>query len=260
MAKKKSAKKNKSFQFTLFANHKIVLLGIVLVTLSAVIFFFTLPNPAKLKTENPTLTSFMKYRIDEARKKGENLKLQIQWTAYGRIPLLLKQCIRIAEDDRFFNHQGIDYQELEKTIKDNLRKGKTVRGGSTITQQLAKNLYLSPKKSLWRKFREFFIAKRMEKALSKDRIFEIYLNCIEFGKGIFGLGAASRYFFKKPPWQLDLQEILRLTAVIPKPLRVSPLSNSRYMFYRAKYLLKRLRSYGYISSDQYIHTLSLFKH
>jgi monofunctional biosynthetic peptidoglycan transglycosylase len=116
---------------------------------------------------------------------------------------------------------------------------------------LAKNLFLSTGKSYYRKLKEFFIAKKLEEFLSKDRIFTLYLNVIEFGKGIFGVEAAARFYFGKPVGQLTLVEILRLVAVIPKPLRVTPLSDSRYLKWRANLLLGRLKQYGYITAAEY---------
>jgi membrane peptidoglycan carboxypeptidase len=164
---------------------------------------------------------------------------------------LLKDTVRVSEDIDFYHHKGIDYYELKEAIKRNLKEGKKVRGGSTITQQLAKNLFLSTEKSYYRKLKEFFIAKKLEENLSKNRIFHIYLNIIEFGPGIFGVEAASEYYFGKPVMDLNLEEILRLVAVLPKPLRVTPLSNSRYLKWRANLLLERLIKYEYITDEQY---------
>ncbi len=182
---------------------------------------------------------------------GKELKIYHKWVNFADIPELLKQTVRISEDAGFYFHKGIDFNELREAIKENLIGGKRLRGGSTITQQLAKNLDLSMEKPYYRKIKEFFIAQKLERTLSKDRIFCLYLNVIEFGEGIFGVGAASEYYFGKPVHQLNLPEIVRLTAVIPRPLKVNPLSNSHYIKWRATMLLEKLYQYNHISQSNY---------
>ncbi len=221
-------------------------------------FFLSLPDVSDLKTKNPETTSMIELRKKQAKKEGKKLKIHQKWVSFANIPDMLKNTVRISEDAGFYFHKGIDYYELKEAIKKNLQEGKKVRGGSTITQQLAKNLYLSTKKSYFRKIREFFIAKKLEKELSKNRIFHLYLNVIEFGRGIFGVAAAGEYFFKKPVRRLNLVEITRLAAVIPKPLRVTPLSNSRYLKWRANLLLDRLYKYKYITDEEYYSTREEF--
>jgi len=165
------------------------------VALFSIYFTVTLPDVRPLLRGVPSTSSMMKQRISESRKAGKKFIIRRKWTPLERIPDLLKKTVLVSEDIDFYNHKGIDYFELKESIKKNLLTGKKSRGGSTITQQLAKNLYLSTEKSYYRKLREFFIAKRLEKNLSKDRILELYLNIIEFGNGIFGVGAAAEYFF-----------------------------------------------------------------
>jgi monofunctional biosynthetic peptidoglycan transglycosylase len=238
----------------------IVLLGIVLIfCLFAGFFFLTLPDVEFLKARDPETTALIEQRKAEAKKKGRKLKIRQKWVSFDDIPQLLKDIVRVSEDFDFYHHSGIDYYELKEAIKRNLKEGKKVRGGSTITQQLAKNLFLSTKKSYYRKLKEFFIAKKLEENLSKDRIFHIYLNIIELGRGIFGVEAASEYYFSKPVGELELVEIIRLAAVLPKPLRVTPLSNSRYLKWRANLLLERLIKYEYITDEQYKHAQILFR-
>jgi monofunctional biosynthetic peptidoglycan transglycosylase len=238
----------------------IVLLGIAAAfCLFAGFFFLTLPGVEFLKTRDPETTAVIEQRKAEAKKKGQELKIRQKWVKFDDIPQLLKDTVRVSEDIDFYHHKGIDYYELKESIKRNLKEGKKSRGGSTITQQLAKNLFLSTGKSYYRKLREFFIAKRLEENLSKNRIFHIYLNIIELGPGIFGVEAASEYYFGKPVGSLSLVEILRLAAVLPKPLRVTPLSDSRYLKWRANLLLERLIKYEYITDGQYKHAKNLFK-
>jgi monofunctional glycosyltransferase len=230
----------------------LILLGLFLaVGVFAAYFFLSLPEVAFLKEKNPKTTAMIEQRKKEARMKGKILKIKQKWVPFRAIPGLLKHTVRISEDAAFYQHEGIDYFELKEAIKRNLRDGKKSRGGSTITQQLAKNLFLSTKKSYFRKIRELFIAKSLERHLSKDRIFSIYLNVIEFGPGIFGVEAAARHFFKKSVHRLRLVEIIRLVSVIPKPLKISPKVKSRYLNWRANLLIDRLKKYGYISSRQY---------
>lgn len=216
-------------------------------------FFLSLPDVAHLREQDPPTTAMMEMRKKQARKKGKELKIRQRWVSFHQIPQLLKDTVRVSEDGGFYQHNGIDYYELKESIKRNLRDGKKSRGGSTITQQLAKNLFLSTEKSYYRKLREFFIAKRLEEHLPKDRIFHLYLNIIELGPGIFGVQAASLHYFKKPVQKLNLTEIVRLASVLPKPLKVSPLQNSRYMKWRIKLLLDRLKKYRIITSTQYNH-------
>jgi len=238
----------------------LVLLGVVLFfCLFAGYFFLTLPDVEFLETRDPETSALIEQRKAEAKKKGRKLKIRQKWVRFDEIPQLLKDTVRVSEDIDFYHHKGIDYYELKKAIKRNLKEGKKVRGGSTITQQLAKNLFLSTEKSYYRKIKEFFIAQRLEKYLSKNRIFHIYLNIIEFGPGIFGIEAASEYYFGKPVTDLNLEEILRLAAVLPKPLRVTPLSDSRYLKWRANLLLERLIQYEYITDAQYQRAKSLFR-
>lgn len=222
-------------------------------------FFLTLPDVAYLKKENPKTTSMMELRKAQAKLVNAKLTIHYRWVSYSAIPSLLKHAVITSEDAAFYQHDGIDYYELKESIKKNLKKGKIARGGSTITQQLAKNLFLSTEKSLYRKLREFFIAKRLEKYLTKDRILHIYLNVIEFGPGIFGVEAAARHFFGCSVSALTPQQIIRLVAVIPKPLKVSPTSNTGYLKWRARLLLQRLVHYHHISEGQFKEMMAIFK-
>ena len=171
---------------------------------------------------------------------------------------MLKKTIRISEDANFYFHKGIDYDELKEAIKKNWEEGTFARGGSTITQQLAKNLYLSTKKSFFRKIEEYFIARRLEDNLSKNRIFELYLNVIEFGSGIFGVEAAARYYFGKNVADLNLEEIIRLTAIIPRPLSISANGKSRWLLWRCRWIAGKLLLYKYIDQATYAELMLKF--
>jgi len=221
--------------------------------------YLSLPDVSDLKTHNPETTALMEARIEQARKKGNEITIEQSWVSFGEIPQLLKDTVRIAEDASFYWHQGIDFEELKESIKKNIQEKRFARGGSTITQQLAKNLYLSEKKSIARKIREYFIAKRLEKALSKDRIFELYLNVVEFGPNVFGVQAASRQQFGCHVSELGLEETVRLTAVLPRPLTVDPWDDSPWLLWRCRWLLHKLRLYEYIGEEAYQETVTLFE-
>jgi len=211
----------------------------------------TLPDVSGLRTENPTSTALMRYRQEQARRQGRAITIREEWVDFARIPALLKEAVRITEDASFYWHKGIDFEEIKESLKRDLREKRFARGGSTITQQLAKNLFLSPGKNPLRKVREYFIARRLEKALSKDRIFSLYLNLIELGPGIFGVQAASRHYFDKDVSELSPEEIVRLTAVIPRPVTTDPRGSTKWLNWRCRMILEKLRLYKKIGEDEY---------
>lgn len=247
-----------------FFKKKIVILWL---TLAVVIFvgvyigylFLTLPDVSGLKTHNPKKTALMTMRIRFAEKAEIDYTIRHSWVPFENIPQILKDTVRIAEDAGFYWHRGIDFDELKESIKKNLQEKKFARGGSTITQQLAKNLYLSPKKNIVRKIEEYLIAKKLEKTLSKDRIFEIYLNVIELGPGVFGVQAASRYYFGFSVDSLTIEEIVRLVAVLPRPLSSNPTGDSPWLKWRCRWLLHKLQLYEYISEETYKDMISIFE-
>ena len=162
------------------------------------------------------------------------------WCGINEVnPNLLKGIISM-EDGKFFIHKGIDWEELNKSLAKNKRRGRAVRGGSTITMQLAKNLYLSTEKSVFRKAKEFWITLRMEKELSKKGIIRNYINAVEWGDGLFGIKQASETYFGKEPSALSTNECARLAAVIPSPLVHEPNINSSYVSRRSAIILGRL--------------------
>ncbi len=218
-----------------------------------------LPDVRKLQTQNPSTTALIEYRARKAQQSNATFDIRQHWVDFDNIPQLLKDTVRISEDAAFYQHSGVDFTELKESIKKNWEKGKYARGGSTITQQLAKNLYLSTHKSILRKIKEYFIARRLEAQLSKDRIFHLYLNIIEMGQGIFGIQAASKYYFNKNVNQLELEEIVRLTAVIPRPLKTDPRGESGWLKWKATWILDTLKRYQYISDDKYQTVIQRFK-
>jgi monofunctional biosynthetic peptidoglycan transglycosylase len=214
-------------------------------------FYVGLPDVSDLKIKNPRSTALMVQRYREAKNADATFRIQQKWIELEAIPKLLRETVRVTEDASFYQHKGIDFAELKAAIKKNWAKKEYARGASTITQQLAKNLYLSTEKSIIRKIKEVLITLRLEKDLSKDRIFEIYLNVIEWGPGIFGVKMASEYYFHKDVGQLTLEEIIRLVAVIPRPLKINPTENSDWLKWKASWILDALRRYAYIDEEQH---------
>jgi monofunctional biosynthetic peptidoglycan transglycosylase len=188
----------------------------------AAFIYLTLPDVRPLKTANPSTTAFIELRAREARARGEQPRRLQRWVPYGRMSQNLKRAVLVAEDSRFWTHEGVDFDELKQSMETNWERFEFARGGSTITQQLAKNLYLSPSKNPIRKLRELLIARSLEVELSKQRILELYLNEIEWGDGIYGAEAASRTYFRKPCAELSPQEAALLAAAIPNPRLLNP--------------------------------------
>ena len=192
------------------------------------------PPVGRLAKDNPGETAFMHHAVDEAASKGRKLTINQQWVSLGRISPYLVRAVLIGEDDRFYTHEGFDFDAMQKAIERDIKAGKLKAGGSTISQQLAKNLYLSRSKNPFRKLVEAVITWRLERALSKRRILEIYLNVIEWGDGIYGSEAAARHYYGKHASELSAMEAARLAAVIPNPIRFNPLGQSRYVENRAR--------------------------
>jgi monofunctional biosynthetic peptidoglycan transglycosylase len=167
---------------------------------------------------NPQNTSFMEARLERLREKDSKAKLKQQWTGYARISVELKRAVIVAEDAKFSEHEGFDWEGIQKALEKNQRRGKVVAGGSTISQQLAKNLFLSGEKSLWRKGQEALITLMLETLMDKERILEIYLNVVEWGDGVFGAEAAARHYYNISAASLNAEQAARLAAMLPRPL------------------------------------------
>jgi monofunctional glycosyltransferase len=165
----------------------------------------------------PRETAFMAQRMDEARAKNPRAAMRYQWVPYARISRELKRAMIAAEDAKFVDHEGFDWDGIALALEKNQKKGRVVAGGSTITQQLAKNLFLSPSRSYVRKAEEAAITVLLEAMLPKERIFELYLNVIEWGNGVFGAEAAAQRYFGIPAAQLSAEQAARLAAMAPNP-------------------------------------------
>ncbi len=207
---------------------------------SAVYLYLTLPDVRPLRTENPPTTAFMELRARQARGRGEEPRRVQRWVPYARISYHLKDAVRVAEDSLFWRHDGVDYQQLKESMEVNLERGEFARGASTITQQLAKNLYLSPSKNPVRKVRELLIARRLEAELPKQRIYELYLNVIEWGDGVYGAEAAARRYFGKSAAELSAQESALLASAIINPRILDPGHPSARLRRRQQMILRRM--------------------
>lgn len=171
------------------------------------------------RDNNPAHTSFMRLRLAEAQARAPDASLRHQWVAYEQISVHLKRAVVAAEDDRFMDHRGFDWEGIQRALERNQQRGRTAAGGSTITQQLAKNLFLSPSKSYLRKIQEAIIAVMIESTWSKRRILEVYLNVVEWGDRVFGAEAAARHHFGVSAARLGPAEAARLAVMLPSPLR-----------------------------------------
>jgi monofunctional glycosyltransferase len=199
---------------------------LVLILAGGLLFWLTLPDVSWLKKDNPRETAMMNFRAAQARQTGRKARRLWKRVPLSRISPYLIQAVLIAEDDKFFEHEGFDWVSMRKALETNIEKKRIRRGGSTITQQLAKNLFLNPEQSVWRKLREAAIAMALERELSKKRILELYLNLIEWGDYIYGAEAASQVYFQCPAAALSLSQAIRLASVLPNPHRFSALDNA----------------------------------
>jgi monofunctional biosynthetic peptidoglycan transglycosylase len=193
------------------------------------------------ENHNPASTSFMDARLAVLRDKAPGATLKHTWVAYGRISQNLKLAVIAAEDTAFVDHEGFDWKGIEKAFEKNQKKGKVVSGGSTITQQLAKNLFLSGERSYLRKAQEALITWMLESRMDKDRILEIYLNVVEWGNGVFGAEAAARHHFGISAAQLSREQAALLAAMLPRPRFYDTNRNSTYLARRAQVIQARMK-------------------
>jgi monofunctional biosynthetic peptidoglycan transglycosylase len=216
----------------------VILLAVVAIALARVAWFGA--HILWYRSHPPGETAFMTQRMEEARARNPNARLAWQWVAYARISPQLKRALIAAEDAKFVDHDGFDWDGIQKAFDKNRRKGQVVAGGSTITQQLAKNLFLSPAKSYWRKAEEAVVTVLLEALLSKRRIYEIYLNVIEWGNGVFGAEAAARRYFGISAADLGAEQAARLAAMTPSPRVFERNPGSAYLSGRVATILARM--------------------
>jgi monofunctional glycosyltransferase len=220
--------------------------GRVLLILSALAFaylayiYLSLPDVRPLARTNPSTTAFMQLRIEEARQARRKFSIRQRWIPYGQISPNLRRAVIVTEDAAFFDHDGIDLEEIKASFEKNWEEGAFLRGGSTITQQLAKNLYLSPSKNPTRKLTELLIARRLEAAMPKRRILELYLNLIEWGDGIFGCEVAAQTYFGKSASDLTMEEAALMAGAIINPREHNPGRPTKRLLRRQEIILRRL--------------------
>lgn len=204
----------------------------------------TWPDVAALAEENPETTAFI-----ERYERRNDREASRRWVAYGSISPHLKRAVLVGEDVNFFSHEGFETAELEKALEEAWREKKVPRGASTVTQQLAKNLWLSPSRNPLRKLEEALLTVQLERNLDKRRILELYLNVVELGPGVYGAEAASRHYFGKPASALSEWEAASLAAGLPNPDDWHPGSGSRAYQNRVQTLLRRMAKAGFLWSE-----------
>ncbi|MGH8763436.1 MAG: monofunctional biosynthetic peptidoglycan transglycosylase [Nitrosospira sp.] len=191
---------------------------------------------------NPSTSAFMRDQLDVLRKKNSATVLRMQWTPYERISPHLKRAIIAAEDSKFLEHEGFDFEAIQKAYEKNQKKGRLVAGGSTISQQLAKNLLLSSKKTPLRKIEEAIITLMLEQVMSKRRILEIYLNVIEWGNGVFGAEAAIRHYYGVSASSITPEQAACLAAMVPNPRFYDRHRNTPWLLKKTDIILSRMAS------------------
>jgi monofunctional biosynthetic peptidoglycan transglycosylase len=221
---------------------------LILVAGFLIIEIVMLPFPwtvAGLRKSNPETTALMRQRIRQAKAREVPYKIHHLYVPLSKISDSVVHAVIVGEDGTFFEHNGVDWYEVQQSIEKNWEEKKIVRGSSTITMQLAKNLWFSTSRDPLTKLNEIIAAYMLEHYLTKDRILELYLNEIEFGRGIFGVETASRLYFGKPASQLTRDEAAKLVAIIPSPIRHSPNSDSRFVSFRLGVILARMEARGW---------------
>lgn len=207
--------------------------------------YLVYPNISDLRDIKPIPTAFMEYREAEWAEQNRDMEITQKWVPMSQISPNVIKAVLIGEDDKFWNHDGFDVKGMEQALERTLKKGK-MAGGSTISQQLSKNLYLSPSKNPVRKIKEAIITWRIESTLSKRRILEIYLNVAEWGDGIFGIEAAARHYYHKSAKNLTGMEAARLAAVLPNPIRFHATGNQKYVKNRSRIIYKIMKRRGIV--------------
>ncbi|GEN06784.1 monofunctional biosynthetic peptidoglycan transglycosylase [Myxococcus fulvus] len=229
---------------------KLVLGAVVLLLGFGVYEYVTLPKAASLEKENPKSTALMDQRAEEARAEGKKVRRRQHWVPLASVPKHAVDSVLISEDASFYLHEGVDTTEMRKALGEAWAKGQLGRGASTITQQLAKNLWLSTDRSLFRKAKELVLARRLEDALSKKRILTLYLNVVEWGNGVYGIDAGAREHFGVSASQVSVAQGAILAAMLPAPRKRAPSSGSRALWRRAHWIVDRMESVGRISEAQ----------
>ncbi len=232
----------------LFVSSSLLAIGIVFSAWMAL----GLPRRADVRAlakKRPGTTALMLQRVHEAEARGEAAQTRQSWVPLSRISRHLLHAVIASEDQRFFAHHGVDWIAVRKSVEDNVERRRLWRGGSTLTQQLAKNLFFGTSRTPVRKAREVVVTFWLEEELSKPRILTLYLNVIEWGDGIYGCEAAARHWFDRPASPLTIEEAAGLAAMIPNPRRINPQANPRWFERARERVLRLMERSGYIGRD-----------
>jgi monofunctional biosynthetic peptidoglycan transglycosylase len=211
--------------------------------------YFFIPDISRLARHNPGKTAFMEYREEEWRDEGRDMTIRQHWVPLKRVSPSLVKAVLISEDNKFWHHEGFDFEAMEGAVEKNIEAGEFKFGASTISQQLAKNLFLSPSKNPLRKLKEAILTWRLEQTLSKRRILEIYVNVAEWGDGIFGIDEAARHYYGVSASQLTASQAAHLAAVLPNPIRFSPVGSSRFVKARSGRIFAVMVKRGLVVPD-----------
>ncbi|MHA7630746.1 monofunctional biosynthetic peptidoglycan transglycosylase [Corallococcus sp. M7] len=227
-----------------------VLGGWLLLALWLGVEFARMPDVSALRSQNPRTTALMAQRAEEALEAGTKPRVRQSWVSLGAVAPHAVDAVLISEDARFYRHEGVDWTEVENAFEQSVREARLGRGASTLTQQLAKNLYLSTDRSLLRKGKELLIARQLESHLSKQRILALYLNVVEWGEGVYGIDAAAREHFGVPARALSVAQGAMLAAMLPAPRRWLPAQRPETLRTRTGVIIVRLEREGRISAAQ----------
>jgi monofunctional biosynthetic peptidoglycan transglycosylase len=211
--------------------------------------YFFIPDISRLAVTNPGKTAFMLYREAEWRNEGSDRTVRQHWVPLKKVSPSLIKAVLIAEDNKFWRHEGFDFKAIESAIEKNIEAGEFRFGASTISQQLAKNLFLSPSKNPLRKIKEAILTWRIEQTLSKRRILEMYVNVAEWGDGIFGIEEAARHYYGVSASRLSARQSARLAAVLPNPVRYRPTGSSRFVSIRSSRIYAVMLRRGMVVPD-----------
>jgi monofunctional biosynthetic peptidoglycan transglycosylase len=225
---------------------RIFLIIVIAIVLLIGYEWITFPDVSALATNPPATTAFMEQRKAELRDAGKSDAIDYRWVPYARISPYLRRAVLVAEDDSFFEHGGVDVNALEEAIRKDWAHKKMTHGGSTITQQLAKNLYLSPSRNPLRKVKEYFIARSLESHLSKKRILELYLNVVEMGESVYGAEAAAQMYFHSSASALSPSQAALLAGCLPNPRVMNPAAPNKRLRFRQRMVLSRMKRWGYL--------------
>jgi monofunctional biosynthetic peptidoglycan transglycosylase len=229
-----------------------ILLLLLIAFLSAAWVAYGLPPRSAVRAQartNPGITAVMRQREEEARRAGRPVRRVQVWVPISGISRHLIHAVIASEDQKFFGHEGVDWEAIKQSVEVDRARGRFVRGGSTITQQLAKNLFFTTRKSVIRKLRELVVARWLEEELGKKRILELYLNVIEWGDGLYGCEAAARRYYAKSSASLDAVEAAGLAGMIPNPRRITPIVDPRRFARAQRRVLWLMAQAGYVRQD-----------